>query len=108
MHGPKYERAHRSASEATLRARRLAVDVTELDQLVHAGATHRSMWPFDRMMVVTARPAYAAFRNGEITPPYFWFTIGAAIAKKTRMNVPTNSAPSCTNVNSFFYLSLSP
>jgi hypothetical protein len=56
------------------------------------------MCPVDRMMVVTASPAHAAFPNGEIAPPYFWFTIGAAVAKKMRMNVPTNSAPSCTAV----------
>jgi hypothetical protein len=46
-------------------------------------------------MMVTASPAHAAFPNGVIAPPYFWFTIGAAVAKKMRMNVPTNSAPSC-------------
>ena len=57
------------------------------------------MCPVDRMMMVTASPAHAAFPNGLIAPPYFWFTIGAAVAKKMRMNVPTNSAPSCTHTH---------
>lgn len=53
------------------------------------------MCPVDRITVATASPAHAALPNGLIAPPYFWFTIGAAVAKKMRMNVPTNSAPSC-------------
>ena len=59
------------------------------------------MWPVERMTVITASPVQAALPNGEIALLYFWFTIGAAVAKKMRINVPTNSAPSCKHACQF-------
>lgn len=53
------------------------------------------MWPVERMTIMTAKPEHAALPIRVSAPLYFWFTIGAAVAPKIRMNVPTNSAPSC-------------
>lgn len=52
------------------------------------------MWPVDRMTIITASPADPALPRSVSTPLYFWFTIGAAVAKNMRMKVPTNSDPS--------------
>lgn len=54
------------------------------------------MWPVERMTIMTASPAHAALPIRVSAPLYFWFTIGAAVAPKMRMKVPTNSAPNCT------------
>lgn len=51
------------------------------------------MWPVEKMTIMTARPELAAFPIRDSAPLYFSFTIGAAVAQKIRMNVPTNSAP---------------
>lgn len=53
------------------------------------------MCPVDNITTITARPAAVALPIRVSAPLCFWFTMGAATAENTMMNVPTNSAPSC-------------
>lgn len=65
--------------------------------MVTAGFTWApEMWPVAKMTIITASPAHPALPMRPVGWPYFWFTIGAAVAKKMRMKVPTNSAATCS------------
>lgn len=50
------------------------------------------MCPIERITIITARPAHAAFPISDMGELYFWLMMGAAVAPNIKMNVPTNSA----------------
>lgn len=52
------------------------------------------MCPVDIMTIMTASPAETAFPMSVSVALYLSLTMGAAVAPKIRMKVPTNSAPS--------------
>ena len=49
------------------------------------------MWPVDKMTIMMANPAVAAFPSRVTDPPVFSFTMGVAVAANISTKVPISS-----------------